>query len=88
MGSVLFFTLRLDLAELSSYKRRCGMKIGELAKLTGVSKDSIRFYVENGLLFPDRQGPQMDFSDREQEDLFYIKRLRKHRCTRGTNKIK
>ena len=46
------------------------MKIGELAKLTGVSKDSIRFYVENGLLFPDRQGPQMDFSDREQEDLF------------------
>ena len=55
------------------------MKIGELAKLTGVSKDSIRFYVENGLLFPDRQGPQMDFSDREQEDLFYIKRLRKAR---------
>lgn len=32
------------------------MKIGELAKACGVSKDTIRYYVEKGLLIPFKKG--------------------------------
>lgn len=52
------------------------MKIGELSRLTGVPKDSIRYYVENGLLFPNQRGKQTEYSEREKEDLIYIKCLR------------
>ena len=39
------------------------MKIGELASRCQVTKDTIRYYVEKGLLIPFKKGAQMDFSD-------------------------
>ena len=45
------------------------MKIGELAKVCGVSKDTVRYYVEKGLLIPFKKGAQMNFTDREYEDM-------------------
>lgn len=52
------------------------MKIGELAKTCGVSKDTIRYYVEKGLLIPFKKGAQMDFTDREYEDMQFIQKMK------------
>ena len=52
------------------------MKIGELAKACGVSKDTIRYYVEKGLLIPFKKGAQMDFTDREYEDMQFIQKMK------------
>ena len=52
------------------------MKIGELARVSGVSKDTIRYYVEKGLLIPFKKGAQMDFTDREREDMQYIQKMK------------
>lgn len=48
------------------------MKIGELAKKYKISKDTIRYYVEKGLLLPNKSGAQMNFTQREREDLELI----------------
>ena len=52
------------------------MKIGELAKVCGVSKDTVRYYVEKGLLIPFKKGAQMDFTDREYEDMQFIQKMK------------
>ena len=48
------------------------MKIGELARLCGVSQATIRYYVKSGLLVPDDQGAQYNFTEHERRDLDLI----------------
>lgn len=55
------------------------MKIGELAEACQVSRDTIRYYVEKGLLIPFKKGAQMDFTSRELEDLQYIQKMKQMR---------
>ena len=55
------------------------MKIGELAKRCGVSKDTVRYYVEKGLLIPFKKGAQMNFTDREYEDMQFIQKMKQMR---------
>lgn len=57
------------------------MKIGELASRCQVTKDTIRYYVEKGLLIPFKKGAQMDFSEREKNDLLYIQRMKQMHFT-------
>lgn len=54
------------------------MKIGQLAKLCGVSVATIRYYVSMGMLIPNDSSAQYDFSEREVEDLNLILKMRKH----------
>lgn len=53
------------------------MKIGELARLCGVSQATIRYYVKSGLLIPDDQGAQYNFTERERRDLDLILKLKR-----------
>lgn len=53
------------------------MKIGELAGKCGVSKDTIRYYVQKGLLIPAKSGAQMDFTEREYQDMLFIQKMKK-----------
>ena len=55
------------------------MKIGELSKKCNISKDAIRYYVEIGLLIPQKDTAQMNFTEREYEDLVYIQKMKKLR---------
>ncbi|MCD8009882.1 MAG: MerR family transcriptional regulator [Lachnospiraceae bacterium] len=55
------------------------MRIGEFAEKYSISRETLRYYVSVGLLSPRMQGKQMDFSEREEEDLRYILRLKKMR---------
>lgn len=52
------------------------MKIGEFAKFCGVTKDTVRYYVNVGLLIPKTQGTQLNFTKREYEDFQSIKQLK------------
>ena len=54
------------------------MKIGQLAKLCGVSVATVRYYVSMGMLIPNDSSAQYDFSEREVEDLNLILKMRKH----------
>ena len=51
------------------------MKIGELAELFSVSRDTIRYYINEGLLVP-QTGTQYDFGPREVEELQLILRMK------------
>lgn len=53
------------------------MKIGEFAKLCSTGKDTIRYYVNLGLLIPKKQGAQLNFTKREYDDFHDISRLKK-----------
>lgn len=55
------------------------MKIGAFSQQSGVSKDTIRYYVGEGLLFPECSGRQMQFSERDLEDLNRIQQLKSMR---------
>ena len=48
------------------------MKIGQLAKLCGVTVATVRYYVSMGMLIPNDSSAQYDFSEREVEDLNLI----------------
>lgn len=52
------------------------MKIGAFCELYDISRDTVRFYVKNGLLAPKVQGSRMDFSQKDQEDLDFIMKLK------------
>lgn len=52
------------------------MKIGTLAKKFNVSIDTIRYYISIGLLIPEKNGVQFDFSAKEQEILEFIQHLK------------
>lgn len=53
------------------------MKIGTLAKKFNVSIDTIRYYISIGMLIPEKNGVQFDFSAKEQEILEFIQHLKK-----------
>lgn len=55
------------------------MKIGEFARTYDIPKDTVRYYVNIGLLVPKMQGSQMNFTVREQKDLEYIQQLKRMR---------
>lgn len=50
------------------------MKIGEFSKVCEISKDTVRYYVNIGLLVPKMQNGTIDFTDQEIEDYQYIRR--------------
>ena len=52
------------------------MKIGEFSRRYGVSRDTVRYYVNAGLLIPDDQGAQYQFTERECQDMETILRLK------------
>lgn len=52
------------------------MKIGEFSTRGEISKDTIRYYVEEGLLIPDMADGHMSFSQRDINDLDYIKKCK------------
>lgn len=52
------------------------MKIGNFAKEFHVSKDTIRYYVEKGLLLPLKKGAQADFGEREYQDMKTIRKMK------------
>ncbi|MEA4933263.1 MAG: MerR family transcriptional regulator, partial [Lawsonibacter sp.] len=53
------------------------MKIGELASRTGLSRDTIRYYINNGLLVPEKNDAQYNFSERELQDLQTIIKMKR-----------
>ncbi|MCH3951013.1 MAG: MerR family DNA-binding protein [Acidaminococcus sp.] len=53
------------------------MKIGAFSRSVGVSIDTIRYYVSQGLLVPDVSGAQMSFGEREQRDMKIILRMKR-----------
>ena len=44
------------------------MKIGEFARKYNVSKNTVRYYVEHGLLIPE-SGLQYQFGKQDEEDM-------------------
>ena len=58
------------------------MKINEVEKRVGITKKSIRFYEQEGLLHPERnkENGYRDYSDEDVEILLKIKFLRKLLC--------
>lgn len=57
-------------------KVRNKMKIGNMAAKYNVSKDTIRYYVEKGLLVPVKKGAQLDFGERECEDMTFLQKMK------------
>ena len=55
------------------------MKIGEFAEKYGVTRDTVRFYIRNGLLIPDDQGAQYRFGKRECREMETILHMRDQR---------
>ena len=39
-----------------------GYQIGEVSKITGISKDTLHFYIKSGLITPDHIDPQNHYS--------------------------
>lgn len=54
------------------------MKIGDLAKKTGLSIATIRYYVNEGLIIPQRKNTKFSFNDNDLQTIMFIKRLRSH----------
>lgn len=52
------------------------VKIGEFAAQFNVTRDTVRFYITNGLLIPDDQGAQYNFTQRECQDMETILRMK------------
>lgn len=57
------------------------MKIGEFAIKCGVSKDTVRFYMKNGLLIPGGMGAQYSFTEREFQDMQTILKMKEQHFT-------
>ncbi|MDD6155242.1 MAG: MerR family transcriptional regulator [Eubacteriales bacterium] len=74
------------------------MKVGQFSERTGVSRNTIRYYVSIGLLNPRNSGSQNNFTERELSDMKLIQRLKYQRFTlneiqdimailRGSNRV-
>ena len=57
-------------------KRCVCIKIGEVSKLLHISQDTIRYYMELGLIVPGRHGNLYDFSGDSIEDIRWIHKLK------------
>ncbi len=62
------------------------MKIGEFAKIFDAPVDTIRYYIDNGMLLPEKMHGQYRFDDRCVEDMNSIRELKKMKFT--INEIK
>lgn len=54
------------------------MKIGEVSKITNLSVDTIRYYINYGLLVPKNKGKQYTFSESDIQDLQTIKKFKSY----------
>lgn len=52
------------------------MKIGKFAKENGISIDTVRYYIDEGLLIVEKVGSQYEFDNRCREDIIRIKKLK------------
>ena len=52
------------------------MKIGEFAKKHNITQDTIRHYLELGLLATEKKGGHYDFSESDSHDLIQIMELK------------
>lgn len=57
------------------------MKIGKFAEMYGVSVDTVRFYIENGLLIPEKIHNQYEFDEKCSRDLENILELKDMKFT-------
>jgi len=57
------------------------LKIGEVSKLFNLSKDTIRYYMELGIIVPQRKGHLIDFDETAVNDLRWIIKLKSLRFT-------
>ncbi|MEG0383249.1 MerR family transcriptional regulator [Solibacillus cecembensis] len=53
------------------------MKIGTFAKLFDVSNDTVRYYIELGLLLPDKKNTQYQMNQSSHDDMAFISKLKK-----------
>lgn len=54
------------------------MKIGDLAKNSGLSVSTIRYYVNEGFIIPQKKNTKFYFNNNDLQTLMFIKRLRAH----------
>ena len=54
------------------------MKIGAFSEKYGVSQDTIRYYIKQKMLLPQKEGPQYDFSSSCERDLEIILELKNY----------
>lgn len=52
------------------------MKIGQFAEQAGISIFTVRYYIKEGLLLPRHAGSQLNFSQKDREDMAYILRMK------------
>ena len=52
------------------------MKIGQFAEQAGISIFTVRYYIKEGLLLPRHMGSQLNFNQKDREDLAYILRMK------------
>lgn len=57
------------------------MKISQFANRYGVSKDTLRYYVKMGLLMPKTTGSQLDFEEKDGQELERILKLKNMRLS-------
>jgi len=57
------------------------MKIGEFAKIFDVPVDTIRYYIDNGMLLPEKMHGQYRFDEKCIEDMNSIRELKKMKFT-------
>ncbi|MGY3189192.1 MerR family transcriptional regulator [Lysinibacillus sp. TE18511] len=53
------------------------MKIGTFAKIYNVSIDTVRYYIELGLLLPDKKNTQYQMNQSSHDDMIFIAKLKK-----------
>ena len=52
------------------------MKIGSFAKEFNTTPANVRYYIDLGLLIPDRNGSQYDFDEKCRDDMLFIKKMK------------
>ena len=73
---VHYAILQGDFHDFEGKECRCVMKIGEFSRLHNVSTDTVRFYVNEGLLVPVKDGYHYQFDQQCSEDFSNIIQLK------------